>query len=58
MIKKKAHITVFPKPIVVLLEQDITRKNGFELADQTQSMFETRKIPILVFSDFVKDIKK
>ncbi len=43
------------KPDVILLELKMPRKNGFELADEINRVFEPKKIPIIAMSTFFKD---
>lgn len=42
-------------PDVILLELKMPRKNGFELAEQINRVFETKRIPIIAMSEFYKD---
>jgi two-component system response regulator AdeR len=43
------------KPDVVLLELKMPHKNGFELADEINRIFHTKRIPIIAMSAFFKD---
>ena len=41
-------------PDVILLELRMPVKNGFELSDAINRVFETRRIPLIAMSDFFK----
>ena len=41
-------------PDVILLELKMPRKNGFELADEINRVFETKRIPIIAMSESFK----
>src|ERR1700683_1986329 len=43
------------KPDVILMELKMPRKNGFELTDAINRVFETRKIPIIAMSENFKN---
>ena len=58
MRKRKDRWAASRKADAVLLEQEITREDGFERSDQTQDMFETRKIPIVILSEFFNQKKE
>jgi CheY-like chemotaxis protein len=45
---------VASRPDVVLLELRMPGKNGFELTHAIDRIFETRRIPLIVLSDFFK----
>ena len=42
-------------PDVILLELRMSYKNGFELASEINYAFETRRIPIIAMSSFLKN---
>ena len=42
------------KPDVILLELRMPVKNGFELSDTINRVFETRRIPLIAMSDLFK----
>jgi CheY-like chemotaxis protein len=42
------------KPDVILMELRMPRKNGFELTDAINRIFQTRRIPIIAMSRFFK----
>jgi chemosensory pili system protein ChpA (sensor histidine kinase/response regulator) len=48
-------IVVLKKPDVILLELKMPRKNGFEIAEEINHVFETEKIPIIAMSASFKD---
>jgi len=43
------------KPDVILLELRMPRKNGFELTDAINRVFDARRIPIIAMSAFFRD---
>ncbi len=43
------------KPDVILLELRMPQKNGFELTDTLNRVFQTSKIPIIAMSAFFRD---
>jgi len=47
-------IVVQRKPDVILLELNMPRKNGFELAKEINHAVEMKKIPIIAMSEFFK----
>ena len=55
---RKVKKIVLREPDLVLLEQDISHKNGFGLADQAGDVVETRKVPIVVLSAFFRSKPK
>lgn len=48
-------MAVWSKPDVILLELRMPRKNGFELANEINRVFEAKRIPIIAMSAFLKD---
>jgi two-component system, response regulator PdtaR len=43
------------KPDVILMELKMPRKNGFELTDAINRVFDTKRAPIIAMSEFFKD---
>lgn len=43
------------RPDVILMELRMSHKNGFELADAINRASETRRVPIIAMSAFLKD---
>ena len=49
-----AEIVIQRRPDVILLELKMQRKNGFELADEMNRVFEAQRVPIIAMSSFFK----
>jgi len=43
------------KPDIILMELKMSRKNGFELTDAINRVFEAKRAPIIAMSSFFKD---